>query len=397
MRVCSNAVNRRGARRAAREAASSEQACEQASTSPALPAGDTRRPASRRRARREVPWGGGGARHRQRGAAGAWLPAAGAQITDLAPGRTQLSWLTRGVCVLHTGCCQQDAQGSQDAAAGTGDSALDTAAAEAEALAHSVDAFEEDGDDLAPVDARTLVTSVTTAVNDRPVVRGVLISGAVFLGVTFLFSCYKVFLRFNSNRSKRRRQVGKNLVVVDALAKYLPGQRERLSPAVVRALCVRTGFSRDSVFRKMLRFLLAERPFDNDALLDVVALRDACGLSDSQLAEVLLDTAERSRKQTGVLMRRPSGMTAEGLARKAQGRALFSKLLFLCEHESLLTAPGEREAAAAALCKTFGATADDADALRIPSLSALTPEDLERLWGGGSAAAEGGSDTSADE
>jgi hypothetical protein len=300
------------------------------------------------------------------------------------------------MCV-NTGDCEQETQGTQDAAAGNGVAGLDTAAAEAAALTESLDAFEEEDTDLAPADARTLVTSVATAVNDRPVVRGVLISGACFLGATFLFSCYKVFLRFNSSRSKRRRQVGKNLVVVDALGKYLPGQREKLSPAVVRALSVRTGFSRDSVFRKMLRFLLAERPFDNDALLDVVALRDACGLSDSQLSEVLLDTAERSRKQTGVLMRRPSGMTAEGLARKAQGRALFSKLLFLCEHESLLTTPAEREAAAAALCKTFGATADDADALRIPSLSSLTPEDLERLWGGPAPTEEGGSDASADE
>ena len=361
--------------------------------------------------------------------------------------------LTHGLRVRPTGCCAQDTQGAGEAAGGTGDTSLNTAEAEAAALALSVDAFEvrpwswllwssclfclarhhsrsagergtgrgrllepwltafprsrgaspqEEGGDLAPeMDARALVTSVTTAVNDRPVVRGVLLSGAAFLGATFLFSCYKVFLRFNSSRSKRRRQVGKNLVVVDALAKYLPGQRDRLSPAVVRALSVRTGFSRDSVFRKHLRYMLAERPFDNDAFLDVVALRDACGLSDAQLAEVLLDTAERSRKQTGVLMRKPSGMTAEGLARKAQGRALFSKLLFLCEHESLLTSPGEREAAAAALCKTFGATADDADALRIPSLSGLTPEDLERLWGGsgggGAEGEEGKGDSSADE
>lgn len=37
-------------------------------------------------------------------------------------------------------------------------------------------------------------------------------------------------------------------------------------------------------------------------------------------------------------MRRPKGMTAEGLARKVQGRAVFSKLLFLAEMEGLLAA-----------------------------------------------------------
>ena len=235
---------------------------------------------------------------------------------------------------------------------------------------------------MAPeLDARALVTSVTTAVNERPLLRAAAFTGAFFLASTFLFSCYKVYLRFNSNRSKRRRQVGKNLVVVEALEKYLPDQRDRLSSAVIRALCVRTGFSRDSVFRKMMRFLLAERPFDSDALADVLALKDACGLSDAQVVQVLIDTAERSRKQTGVLMRKPTGMTAEGLARKAQGRALFSKLLFLCEQNSLLASPTDRDAAVAALCNTFGAVADDVEALRIANLNGITPDDLERLWG----------------
>ena len=45
-----------------------------------------------------------------------------------------------------------------------------------------------------------------------------------------------------------------------------------------------------------------------------------------------------SPQKTGILMRRPKGMTAEGLARKVQGRALFSKLMFLSEMEGLLPA-----------------------------------------------------------
>jgi hypothetical protein len=188
-----------------------------------------------------------------------------------------------------------------------------------------------------------------------------------------------VWLRFNSSRSKRRRTVNKNVTVVEELAKYLPGARAALTPGVVRALASRTGFSKELLFRKQLRYMLNERPFDADTVADVAALRAACGLDDAALAAQLAETAARTFKKTGILMRRPKGMTAEGLARKAQGRALFSKLLFLIEAEGLLP-ESARDGATAALLATFGATTEDADALRIPSLSALDPEALERLW-----------------
>ena len=189
-----------------------------------------------------------------------------------------------------------------------------------------------------------------------------------------------VWLRFNSNRSKRRRQVGKNVVVVEALAAYLPAQRGALTPAVIRRLAGRTGFAADVIFRKQLRYMLNERPFDADTVADALALRAACGLTDAQVAEVLAEAAARTFKKTGLLMRRPRGMTVEGLARKAQGRALFSKLLFLAELEGMLPSAGAREASVAALLSAFGATTEDADALRIPSLTALDADALERLW-----------------
>ena len=232
------------------------------------------------------------------------------------------------------------------------------------------------------LDARAVVASVTAAVQERPWVKGVLVGSGLFLAATLAFSAFKVYLRFNSGRSVRRRQVGKNLVVVQALDKYLPAQRARLTPAVVRALAVRTGFSRDALFRKHLRFILNERPFDTDAVHDILALRDACGLTQAATEEVLKETAQRTFKATGILMRRPRGMTAEGLARKTQGRALFSKLLYLAEAETEgLLESGSRESTAQALMAVFGATSEDADALRIASLHQMSAEQLDRLWG----------------
>lgn len=78
-------------------------------------------------------------------------------------------------------------------------------------------------------------------------------------------------------------------------------------------------------------------------------------------------------------MRRPKGMTAEGLARKVQGRAVFSKLLYLSEMDGILPAAG-RDAAVLSLLETFGATSEDADALRIPSLQEMSVDALERMW-----------------
>ena len=235
-----------------------------------------------------------------------------------------------------------------------------------------------------------MATSVAGAVAARPLLRGALSCAGLVLAGTLALSVYKVFLRFNSSRSKRKRQVGKNLVVVEALDKYLPGNRSKLTAGVVRSLAARTGFSPDALFRKQLRYMLNERPFDGETALDVIALRDACGLSEAALLEVLRDTAERTFKSTGILMRRPKGLTAEGLARKVQGRALFSKLLYLVEMDGLV-APAGRDAAAAMLLATFGATSEDADALRIASLTGLDADALERMW------AAGGSDVLAEE
>lgn len=189
-----------------------------------------------------------------------------------------------------------------------------------------------------PPPPRTLV-STAASVAAQPAVKAVLVgTGAVLVG-TLAFAVYKVWLRFNSAYAKRRRQIARNAAVVETLSGYLPARRGALSSTAIRALALRTGFSADALFRKHLRYMLAERPFDGECVADVAALRAACRLSDAQFAEVLREAAERTVKKTGLLMRRPAGMTAEGLARKAQNRAAFAKLLWLAESEAMLAKP----------------------------------------------------------
>jgi len=253
-----------------------------------------------------------------------------------------------------------------------------------------------------------VVAAVAAAVN-QPVVKAVLLTGAGVLGLTFAFSAYKgappspllspslspaapVWLRFSSARAQRRRTVGKNASVVEALAAYLPGNRAALTPSVVRKLAARTGFAAPAIFRKQLRYIINERPFDGEALADILALRAACALGDADVEAALAETAARTAKKTGILMRRPAGLTAEGLARKALGRSTFSKLLYLAEQAALLPEEAQPRCSAS-LRAAFGATSEDEAALRLPGL--LDAEALERVWAaadsdGGAGPAEGG-------
>jgi hypothetical protein len=51
---------------------------------------------------------------------------------------------------------------------------------------------------------------------------------------------------------------------------------------------------------------------------------------------LLQESARRTFDRTGILMRKPAGFTVEGLQKKATGRALFSKLMYLADLEQLL-------------------------------------------------------------
>lgn len=73
----------------------------------------------------------------------------------------------------------------------------------------------------------------------------------------------------------------------------LPAPPSSRPPQLLRS------FAKDLVFRKYLRYILNERPFDTDAVEDVLALRAACGLSDKEVAAVIKEVAERTFKARG--------------------------------------------------------------------------------------------------
>jgi hypothetical protein len=85
-----------------------------------------------------------------------------------------------------------------------------------------------------------------------PVAFFALAGAAVFVGATFAVAVVRAALRGVGPRAQRRRKVGKNRAVVDALNEFLPANRAGLTPAVLRALRFRTGYSAQEVFRKYL-------------------------------------------------------------------------------------------------------------------------------------------------
>lgn len=82
--------------------------------------------------------------------------------------------------------------------------------------------------------------------------------------------------RYNSNRSKRKRQVNKNVVVVERLRDFFPDNRDSLTRGHIRALQGKTGFKPEEIFRKYMRYKLNEEVFNLNFVADVLALKVAC-------------------------------------------------------------------------------------------------------------------------
>ena len=162
-------------------------------------------------------------------------------------------------------------------------------------------------------------------------------------------------------------------VRLERLNKYLPTRRGELTAQIVRAVRSQSGFSAEEVFRKYLRYVLDQRPFDADAVADIMALRDAAGLTPETTARALEDLSRRMYQSHGALMLKTDGMGASGTQRKVTGRNYFRKLLYLVELEELIPRAGGGSGADGEaslfgreqLRDMFGATDVDVDEVRM--------------------------------
>ena len=288
-------------------------------------------------------------------------------------------------------CGAARAEGAEDGAgttagapspSGGGGDQQAAAAESTEARIDETSAYTDD--EFAEEEDGSLITKFTTTVvepiKESPALRNLVGLVALYFVATFAYSAFKIVRKATSPRAKKRRQVNKNLVVIETL-----NELGTADPTAVARIGRDTGFDGVLVFRKYLRYLINERKFDAAAVSDVIALKATCGLTDADVRSALCEIARRIFKKYGILMTSATttaaGLTSDAVMKKATERSIFSKLLYLAELPELVSPSPDNlsESASWQIQEIFGATAEDAAELRITTLSEMDAADLENL------------------
>lgn len=185
-----------------------------------------------------------------------------------------------------------------------------------------------------------------------------------YVGISFGFAFVKTVKKFNSPREQRRKLVNKNAVLNKSIDELFKKGREEVQDLALQDLMKKTGFGMEEILRKYIRYALNEKPFNADMVVDLIQLRKASVLSDSQVAEILNDISRRIVKDKGPVVMDASGYSEKGFKRKLAVQALFGKVFYLselpefCSRDSSLIVK-----------EIFGVTDEDADKLRLHTLS----------------------------
>lgn len=208
-----------------------------------------------------------------------------------------------------------------------------------------------------------------------------------YLAVSLVWTTVKMWKKNTGPKARRRRQVGKNQQLNEALDEFFPEKRNQLTPRALKGISQQTSFGPPEILRKYIRYVLNEKPFTPETVANLLRLRAAAELPDGDVAEVLNEVSRRVVKQNGPVVMDTTGFTEKGVKRKAAVQAIFSKLLYLSEVEEFI-APSARKLLQ--ITAIFGVTEDDADNIRIESLSDASS--LEDLMGGLGDEGTGGAD-----
>ncbi|KAL3001388.1 hypothetical protein AAZX31_09G264200 [Glycine max] len=185
-----------------------------------------------------------------------------------------------------------------------------------------------------------------------------------YAGITFVIAFVKTVRKFSSPKAKRRRQVSKNATLCKSLDDLFHKGRDEVKLDALKQIENKTGFDLEEILRKYIRYALNEKPFNPDMVADLIQLRKASMLNDSQVAEILNEISRRIVRDKGPIVMDKSGYTEKGFKRKIAVQALFGKVFYLselpefCSRDSSLVVK-----------EIFGVTDEDADKLRIHTIS----------------------------
>lgn len=199
-----------------------------------------------------------------------------------------------------------------------------------------------------------------------------------YVGITFVFALVKTIRKFNSPKEIRRKLVNKNAVLCKSIDELSEKGRDGVQLSALMGLMKQTGFSMEEIFRKYIRYALNEKPFNPDLIANLILLRKASMLDDSQVAETLNEISRRIVKDKGPVVMDMSGYSEKGFKRKLAVQALFGKVYYLselpdfCSRDSSLIVK-----------EIFGVADEDAEKLRMHTVSEAGDMDsLERMVDG---------------
>ncbi|MED6185666.1 hypothetical protein PIB30_059255, partial [Stylosanthes scabra] len=152
-----------------------------------------------------------------------------------------------------------------------------------------------------------------------------------YAGITFVIAFVKTVKKFTSPKAKRRRLVGKNATLCKSLDELFQKGRDQINLVALKELESKTGFGLEEILRKYIRYALNEKPFNPDLVADLIQLRSASMLSDSQVAEILNEISRRIVRDKGPVVMEKAGYTERGFKRKLAVQALFGKVFYLSE------------------------------------------------------------------
>ncbi|XP_042469687.1 uncharacterized protein LOC122052294 [Zingiber officinale] len=185
-----------------------------------------------------------------------------------------------------------------------------------------------------------------------------------WLGLSFVIGFGKAVRKFTSPRAQRKRLVNKNAFLLKSIDElFLKGKNE-VNNAALKELMQKTGFNIEEILRKYIRYALNEKPFNPDLVVNLIHLRKSSMLEDAQVAEILNEVSRRIVKEKGPVVMDLSGFTEKGFKRKLAVQVLFGKIFYLSELPEFCTRDSSL-----IVKEIFGVTDEDADTLRIHTLS----------------------------
>ncbi|CAL0308423.1 unnamed protein product [Lupinus luteus] len=199
-----------------------------------------------------------------------------------------------------------------------------------------------------------------------------------YAAVTFVIAFVKTLKKFTSPKAKRRKLVGKNATLCKSLDDLFKKGRDEVKLDALKELENKTGFDLEGILRKYIRYALNEKPFNPDLVADLIQLRSATMLNDSQVAKILNEISRRIVRDKGPIVLDKAGYTEKGFKRKLAVQALFGKIFYLSELPEFCS-----RGSSLIVKEIFGVTDEDADKLRIHTVSeAGSIDSLERMVDG---------------